>query len=163
MTSIHARAAAVVLVLVFASFLGLAGSSRPGDAAAQSSDVTIHDAWARATPAGVRMGAMYLTLESVAGDRLLRARVPRSVASGTEIHETVVIPDTTGAGGSRMTMRPVDSIELPPGEPVEFKPGGYHIMLIGLKKPLEPGAHVGVTLFLEKAGKLKATATVRGE
>jgi copper(I)-binding protein len=141
-----------------------AGPARADAAAAQPAGVSIRDAWARATPAGARMGAIYLTLESAAGDRLTGAKVPDSVAASTEIHETVTVTDSSGSeGGSRMTMQPVSSIELPPGEAVQLKPGGYHIMLIDLKKPLKRGTHVRVTLMLEKAGKHTVTATVRDE
>lgn len=149
--------AVVVLLLAGAWNLGPAAPARAGTAA-----VTIRDAWARATPAGATMGAIYLTLESAAGDRLMGAQVPDSVAGVTEIHETVEVSDSGATdGGSRMTMRPVASIELPAGGAVQLKPGGYHIMLIDLRKPLKPGAHVKVTLVLEKAGKRTVTATVR--
>ncbi|HEY6866584.1 MAG TPA: copper chaperone PCu(A)C [Candidatus Eisenbacteria bacterium] len=158
----RAPLAAAALTLAAASILGLTGAAGAGDAAAPPSGVVVRDAWARATPAGATMGAIYLTLESAAGDRLVGAAVPHSVAAATEIHETVMLADSSGSeGGGRMTMRPVAAIELPAGEPVELKPGGYHIMLFDLKKPLKPGAHVTVTLVLEKAGKRKVTATVR--
>ena len=141
---------------------GPAGTALAGEGAAQPADVAVRDAWARTTPAGARMGALYLTLESPAGDRLVGAEVSRSVAAATEIHETVVVADSTGSGGGdRMMMRPVAFIELPPGEAVQLKPGGYHIMLLDLKKPLKAGTHVKLTLILEKAGKRTLTATVR--
>jgi len=155
---------AATLALAVACVAGLADPARAVYAAARSSDAIIHDAWARATPAGARMGALYLTLESAAGDRLVGAEVSRSVAAATEIHETVVVADSNGSdGGGRMMMRPVAFIELPPGELVQLKPGGYHIMLLDLRKPLKAGTRVKVNLLLEKAGKRIVTATVRNQ
>ena len=150
------RPTAAIVALAAAACLGFSGSARAGDAGDKASDVDIHGVWARTSPAGAKMGAIYLTLESANGDRLTGAQVPHSVAAETQIHETV-------AEGDGMTMRQVDSIDLPPGEAVQLKPGGYHIMLIDLKKPLKRGARVPLTLTLEKAGKRKVVATVRDE
>lgn len=80
-----------------------------------------------------------------------------------EIHETIVVADSSGGdSGGQMMMRRVESIELPPGEDVQLKPGGYHVMLFDLKKPLKQGSRIKLTLILEKAGKFQTTATVRG-
>jgi copper(I)-binding protein len=157
----HTRCAAIALLLALAWSVG---ANAPAQAAASKSnpaEISIRDAWTRATPAGARMGAVYLTLESKAGDLLLGATVPHSVAGEAQIHETVV--DSSGGGGPRMGMRRVASIELPAGQPVELKPGGFHIMLIDLKKQLKPGGRVTVTLTLAKAGRRAVTAPVREE
>ncbi len=108
--------------------------------------LTISDPWARATPAGARMGAIYLRLRSASGDRLLGASVPRSVTAETQLHETI------GGGGGSMKMREVSSIELPAGQTVELKPGGFHVMLMGLKHRLKAGEKVSVTLRFETVG-----------
>ena len=70
---------------------------------------------------------------------------------------------TTMGGGmsDNMTMREVDSIELPAGKMVELKPGGYHIMLIDLVKPLKVGDKIKITLEFEKAGTKTVTAEVK--
>ena len=163
MMTLRTHAAGAALLIAFAVALDRS-PARAADAGAGTSDVVVHDAWARATPAGARVGALYLSIASVTGDRLVGAEVPRSVAAATDIHETVVVADSSGSEGSgRMTMRPVAFIELPPGETVELKPGGYHIMLLNLKKPLRVGARVPLTLVLEKAGRRKVTAVVRDE
>ena len=157
------RCAAAALALALAWACSAAGAANAAGSAASPPDVSVTDAWARATPAAARMGAVYLTIESATGDRLIGASVPHSVAAKTQIHETVVVADSSGGGDGEMMMRPVGSIELPPGEAVQFKPGGYHIMLLNLKKPLRSGEQVPVTLTFEKAGKRKAVATVRDE
>jgi copper(I)-binding protein len=158
------RRAATCLGLVLLVAIQGRGARAEGDAAAPSSSttpsVTISDAWARATPTGAKMGAIYMTLESATGDRLMRASLPRSVCAETQIHEIVVAPGADGAEG-KMTMQQIPSLELPPNQPVELKPGSYHLMLIHLKHPLAAGDKVTVTLHFEKAGTRTVTADVR--
>jgi copper(I)-binding protein len=64
-------------------------------------------------------------------------------------------------GGGMMTMKPVSAIEIPGGETVELKPGGYHVMLLDVKKVLAVGDTIEVTLTFEKAGEVQTTAEVR--
>lgn len=68
---------------------------------------------------------------------------------------------TTMAGSEAMTMRPVEAIDIPAGETVMLKPGGYHIMLIDLAKPLKVGDKIDLTLKFEKAGEVKVVAEVK--
>jgi copper(I)-binding protein len=138
-------------------------ASAQGDASAKPvarATVTISDPWARATPAGAHMGAIYLKVLSAGGDRLLKASVPDSVAAKTQIHETIVRHESNGEDS--MEMRQVSSLELPAGQEVELKPGGFHLMLIDLKRALKAGELVPVTLRFEKAGTRTVTAEVRG-
>lgn len=169
----------------------------PATTAAVEAEVTVADPWARTSPMSTSLGAAYMTLTSNAGDTLLGASVPTSVAGRTEIHETTMAggPGTTAegemdggmdeadggmdggmdeapdgdmengtsmpAGSGEMEMRPIDALELPAGEAVEMKPGGYHIMMLDLVEPLVAGATVEITLTFEKAGEQVVTATVR--
>jgi copper(I)-binding protein len=72
--------------------------------------------------------------------------------------------DTTmGTGGGEMTMRPVEFVELPAGVAVEMKPGGHHIMLMDLAKPLAAGTTFKLTLTFEKAGEITIDVPVRDE
>jgi copper(I)-binding protein len=71
--------------------------------------------------------------------------------------------DTTMAGTGEMTMRPVEFIELKAGMPMEMKPGGYHIMMMGLVNPLKLGDTITVTLTLENAGEIKVDVPVLDE
>ena len=59
------------------------------------------------------------------------------------------------------SMTEVQKIEIPAGKKVEFKEGGYHIMLMNLKQNINPGDPVGLTLTFEKAGQIKVTAPAR--
>jgi len=102
--------------------------------------------WARATPKGASVGGGYLkiTNKGTEPDRLVGGSSP--VAGKFEIHEMAM-------DGGVMKMRPLpNGIEIKPGQTVEFKPGGFHIMMVGLKQPLEAGKTVKGTLVFEKAG-----------
>jgi copper(I)-binding protein len=120
-------------------------------AIAQTGGVEVSDAWARATPGGATNGAAYLTLISPTGDRL--TGVTSAAAGEAQLHEM------TNDGGV-MRMREVSGIDLPPGKSVTLKPGGLHIMMMGLKHPLQAGQSVPLTLQFEKAGTREVRAAV---
>jgi periplasmic copper chaperone A len=121
-------------------------------AIAQSGDVRITNAWARATPGGAQTAAAYVTLVSSAGDRLTGASTP--AAQKAELH-------TMTMDGGVMKMRQVDSIDVPAGQTVTLKPGGYHIMLVGLTEPLKEGQTFLLTLTFAKAGTQDVVVTVQ--
>ena len=97
-------------------------------------------------------GEMSSTTEAMGGE----TEMTTTTAAMGDTTET-----TMAEGSESMTMRPVESIELPAGEAVELKPGGYHIMLLELVKPLDVGESIEVTLTFEKAGEKTVTAEVR--
>ena len=138
--------------------LGISSCAIPGSENAPpkglAGSVVVSDAWIRATPPGATAGAAYLTLRRSQGDRLLGAEVPPAVARAAELHQTV-----TGPGG-QLAMKPMASVELPPGIEVEFKPGSSHIMLEGLARPLAAGETVELKLKFQKApsGTMPASA-----
>ena len=87
-------------------------------------------------------------------DRLIAART--DIAMATEIHEM-----KEGKGGV-MEMSPLaDGLEIPAGGSVSLEPGGYHIMLIGIKEDLSPGMTYELTLTFEKAGDVTLTVPVQ--
>ena len=114
-------------------------------ALAHAGDISLDHPWSRATPAGAPVGAGYVTLKNsgAAADKLLSATA--DVAGKVEIHEMSM-------DGGVMKMRPVNGLEIPAGKSVELKPGGYHIMFMGLKQPLKAGDTIKGTLTFEKAG-----------
>jgi copper(I)-binding protein len=118
----------------------------------KAGEIEIGHPWSRAAPAGVT-GAGFLTLTNKGGtaDRLLGARA--EIARSVEIHNHVM-------DGDVMRMRPVAAIDIPPGAEVKLAPGGYHIMLIGLKQPLVKGTRVPLTLVFEKAGEVPVELAV---
>lgn len=114
-----------------------------GTASAQTGQIEVSNAWARATPGKSDIGAAYVTIQSPTADRLVAASSP--VAKKVELH-------TMTMSGTVMQMRPVAAIDIPAGQPVTLAPDGLHIMLEGLKKPLRAGQSFPLTLTFEKAG-----------
>jgi copper(I)-binding protein len=85
-----------------------------------------------------------------------------TTAMGGDMSTTTAMDGSGGdMGGGMMTMQPVESIPVPAGEKVELAPGGYHIMLLEVKKVLAVGDTIEVTLTFEKAGEITTTAEVR--
>jgi copper(I)-binding protein len=121
-------------------------------AIAQNGDVEIKDAWARATPGGAQAAAAYVTVVSPTGDRLTGVSTP--AAKNADLHSMTM-------DGGVMKMRQVDGIDLAAGQPVTLKPGGYHIMLTGLAKPLAAGDSFPLTLNFAKAGAREVTVAVQ--
>jgi len=116
-----------------------------------STNISIHDAYSR--PAN-DMGAVFLTIEnSGAGDEQLDG-ARSTVAGATEVHETYTV-----AGGD--AMRHIPSLTIPAGKSVTLKPGGYHIMLIGLNHDLRVGDHFTIGLHFHDAGWIDVPVVVR--
>lgn len=154
---------------------------------ATSVDVTVADVWARPVEdlTAKDTSAVYMVITAGAeGDSLVKASVPSDVAGTVELHETVAadgaesmegdsMESTTTAmsgdsmatettmGGGMMSMQPVEAIEVPADGSVALEPGGFHIMLLDVKKVLAVGDTIEVTLTFEKAGEVQATAEVR--
>lgn len=114
--------------------------------------ITVERAWAGATPGRARTGAVYLTI-------IDRGAPDRIVGVSTPVAETAGIHQSSNENGI-MRMRPVPSLPVTPGAPVILAPGGYHIMLTGLRHPLEHGQTFPVTLSFERAAPVTATVTV---
>lgn len=127
--------------------------------AAPAADYTIgsmHIAqpWARATPKGASNGAGYLTITNTgtAPDRV--SCVSSDASAQCQIHSMTM-------EGGVMKMRPVEGgLEVKSGETVTLKPGGFHLMLLNLKHPLEQGQTVEATLQFATAGTIKVELPV---
>ena len=162
------------VALTVALVLGACGGATPAPATVPTNaapmGLTISDAWARASAAGMgsmnmqtpatdmnMMGAnsaIYMKINSGGmADKLIKAET--TVANSTELH-TVEMKD------GMMQMHPVEGgIDVPATGTLELKPGGYHVMLIGLKQDLKAGDKIDVKLTFEKAGVKQVTADVR--
>ncbi len=148
-------------------------------------EILIEGAWARNSPMNVDKGAAYMTITSPVDDKLLSASVDASISTTVEIHEMVPVDAATettmgmgtattmgmgmghgngqGMGSGEMKMQKVEFIALPAGEAVALKPGGYHIMFIGLVGPLELGTTIQLTLVFENAGEITVDVPVLEE
>lgn len=109
--------------------------------------LVIAEAWTRATPRGAENAGAFLTVTNTgtAADSLVAA----DLAGGkrTELHETTAVDGV-------MRMRQVTEIVIGPGQTITLKPGGLHIMIMGLEKPIEPAAIVKGTLVFKEAGRI---------
>lgn len=137
--------------------LGALGLALLGGTAAAHSykagDIAIGHPWSRAAPPNVT-GAGFMTLRNTGNtpDRLVAARA--AIARTVEIHTHI-------QEGGIMRMRPVEGgLVLPPGEEIALAPGGYHLMLIGLKEAMTAGQRVPVTLVFERAGEIAVELAV---
>jgi copper(I)-binding protein len=149
-----------------------------GAARAQTPTITASNAWARRAPAmgsmgkmgsmdkmgsdkggmsqmgGGGNGAVYMTLTNSG------SQVEALVSASSDAAQTVELHEVKNDGGV-MKMRPVKSIPVPAKGKVELKPGGYHIMLLDLKRDLKAGEKVAVTLKFEHGGEMQVEAAVR--
>lgn len=117
-------------------------------------DLTVASPWTRATPGGAKVAGGYLkvTNNGKSPDRLVKATA--SIADRMEIHEMSMVDGV-------MKMRPLaNGLTIKPGETVELKPGGFHLMFMDIKQPLKQGEVVKATLTFEKAGTLEVPFNV---
>jgi len=144
----------VAAALLAATAVGLAACGDDENDASAAKPVTITDAWARITPPAAKNGAVYLTIASRDGDALTGASVPAEIAAMAQIHETA------GHGGMK-SMREVERVEIPAGGTAKLEPGGHHVMLMKLARPIAAGDSVPVTLTFERAGEVTVDALAR--
>jgi copper(I)-binding protein len=140
--------------------VGLLGASSawaqtpPASPSPASPSVTVTNAWARATPPGAHIGAVYLTLTSPAGDKLLS--VSSAASKGAAVHEMKM-------DGGVMRMRELPGgLDLPAGQSVTLQPGGNHIMLTNLNAPLKQGQTVPLHLTFQTSAPVDVQAQIGG-
>ena len=138
---------AIVLVL---SAVAACSSSVDGP------ELIITEAWGRPSAMMKGNGAVYMLIENKGNqdDRLISAS--SSVADTVELHETKMVDGV-------MKMKHVMGIDLVAGETAELKPGGYHIMLIGINEMFEVGSTISVTLSFENSDDVTLEVDIREE
>jgi hypothetical protein len=121
--------------------------------AADEGRIKVAAAWARATPPTATVGVAYVTIVNAGkgGDRLIAVSSP--VAGRAELHVNL-------RDGGVVQMRAVSAVEILPGDHIEFKPSGLHVMLVDLRHPLEEGDHFPLTLTFEQAGPIETDAVI---
>jgi copper(I)-binding protein len=146
MKNLFWKSCGIAAIAIAAAQLAL---SLPAAAAAADYDVgSIHisSPWARATPKGAAAGAAYMTVtnKGTASDRL--NCVSDDASAQCQIHSMTM-------ENGVMKMRPVEGgLEIKPGDTVTLAPGGFHMMLLDLKAPLEQGKTLKATLKFDHAG-----------
>jgi copper(I)-binding protein len=141
-----------------------------------SDEATVTDPWVRVTAPKQTNTAAYMKITVTEDDTITAASVPSSVADRAELHETTGSMADSGSmdnmenmdsmdGEKEMDsmtgMKEVSSIKVPADGGVQLKPGGFHVMIMELKKPVSMGEKVPVTLTFEKAGKVTVDAEAR--
>ncbi|MBT5111480.1 MAG: copper chaperone PCu(A)C [Rhodospirillaceae bacterium] len=118
-------------------------------------DIVVTTPWARATPGHAKIGGAYLTLTThgATPDMLVAAASP--VARTIEFHGHTMVKGV-------MRMRRVDGVNVEPGEAVTLRPGGLHLMLMGLRAPLAKGQTFPLTLTFKTAGTVTVEVAVHG-
>jgi copper(I)-binding protein len=132
---------------VFATLLACLG-------AAAHAEVTAKDAWVRATVPAQRATGAFMQLNATENVRVVEVRSP--VAKIVELHEMRM-------DGDKMMMQALPWLDLTPSKPVDLKPGGYHVMLIDLLKPLSAGDKVPLTLVVEGKDKKRSSVEISAE
>ncbi|MXN66014.1 copper chaperone PCu(A)C [Stappia sp. GBMRC 2046] len=117
-------------------------------------DLTISNAWTRATPPRAIAGGGFITITNHGSQDDLLVAASTSVSDRAEIHEMSVVDNV-------MKMRHVPGgVPVPAGETVELRPGGFHVMFLDLKEPLKQGDTLTVSLTFEKAGTVEVPFTI---
>jgi copper(I)-binding protein len=119
--------------------------------ACAQAQVTVKDPWIRATVPAAKATGAFMQLQSAQDARLIEVR--SSVAGIAEIHQMAMENNV-------MKMQAVTGVDLPAGKPVAFASGGYHIMLMQLKRQLKEGETVPLTLVVQKKDKQLETVEV---
>ena len=115
------------------------------------SQVTIDQPWVRATVGPQKATGAFLTLTAAKSTTLVAVSSPS--AGAVEVHEMKMVDDV-------MRMRQVQALPLPAGKAVALVPGGYHLMLLNLKRQLKDGDKVALTFEFEDAAKTRSKVTV---
>lgn len=130
--------ASAILAIVF-SATAYAQHAEPGQAMPSVSNV-----WVKTTVPGGSVSAAYMHIKSATPLKLVKAA--SSVAGIVEIHDMKM-------NGGVMEMKALDALDVPVGKTIELKPGGTHVMLMKVKKPIHKGDKVPLTLTFEGADK----------
>src|ERR1700750_2141952 len=154
--AVHPDACAVEKTAIAQAQMEHGGQSATSGAATfKLGDLTVTSPWTRATPGGAKIAGGYLkiTNNGTSADRFVGAKSDTS--DRVEIHEMSLSDGV-------MKMRPLpNGLEIKPGETVELKSGGYHLMFMDLRQPLKQGDTFKATLQFEKAGSLDVNFSVR--
>jgi copper(I)-binding protein len=148
------------LELISCGFAGQTGLHHPA--------IHLDNAWARRTPPMAQQeqgghggsalspdnSAVYITLSNHGSEPDALVSAATNIATTAELDETI-------AKDGKMVMQPRPQFDIPAGGTLEMKPGGSHIMLLGLKQALKPGDSVNVVLTFQKAGQMSVEAPVK--
>ena len=142
------------MLLVSSAVVTTALSIGGGTVTLAQGTLTIHDAWVRQPTGDRKEAAAFAVVENSGATTRAIVSVTAEVAEKAELHEMKMM-------GAMMQMSPVKQIKVPARGKVELKPGGYHVMLFGLKKMPMSGDMVALTFKFDDGSTVSATAPVR--
>ena len=130
------------------AFLVVSATAQEAGQTYKIGSLVLEAPWARATPAGARVGGGYLKITNTGQqpDRLIGGSLP--VAASVEVHEMTM-------NDGVMKMRKLDGLQIQPGQTVELRPGSFHLMFMGLREGLKEKQTIKGTLVFEKAGTVE--------
>lgn len=141
-----------MLAVLLMSFVSL----NPAWAQDKVENLTVHDAWVRWQPPSRPNSAAFMTIENNTEKQMALVSVAAHSVETVELHTMEHVDGV-------MNMQQVQRIDIPAKSPVELKPGGHHLMLFGIQKPLEPGEKVPLTLNFEDGSVVEVEAVVKGQ
>ena len=119
-----------------------------------AAEVEISNAWLKESIPGTENGAGYFTISNVGTDVTTIVGAQTDASRAVEVHQHVL-------RDGMMRMRRVPELQLEPGETVVFQPGGYHLMLFGVKNAFKPGQNVEFTLLFNDGDRVSFVAEVK--
>jgi len=138
--------AAITAALI--SFGSTSGSAQDHGKMVKAGNLMISGIWARTTPPAAKTGAAYFIIKNTGSVDDVLIGVKGVVSKKTEIHESKMV-------GALMKMQHVGKIVVSAGGTAELKPGGFHIMFMGLFGPIKEGDMIPLTLNFDKAGEVQ--------
>ena len=141
----------LIATLMF-SMLGLAQAG--GHMAQGKHPIQVHQPFVRLMPPTQPNTGAFMVLENTGKQDLALVRAESEVSRVVEVHDHIM-------DGGVMRMREIEKIDIPAGQRTELKPGGLHVMLIGLHQPLQEGQMVPITLIFNDGSRQAISAPVR--
>ncbi len=132
----------IAFIAILALLPGLVSCGDSSSKLPAAQVISVKDAYIRAMPPGQKVTAMFMTLDNHSATQHALLAAKGTVSEAIELHEHK-------HENGMMTMRQVEKIEIPANGNAALEPGGYHVMLIGLKKNLKPGDKVAIQLLFE--------------
>lgn len=123
-------------------------------APSMAGEFVVSDAYIRGLPPGQTVTAAFMILSNGLDRDCHLVGASSPLASSAEVHEH-------SHHGGMMSMRPVDVLTIPAGQNVSLQPGGYHLMLFGLKTSLSDGEQTSITLLFEDCEQIELSVPVR--
>jgi copper(I)-binding protein len=139
---------------VVALLLGVTSAATLAESSAFPATVVISEPWIRANAPGLDVAAAYFNIRNSGKQAIVLSAVGTPAAASATMHMTVIAKGVS-------SMRELASVRIDAGETVKFEPGGMHVMLLGLRHPLQPGRSAALRFTLSSGASLQLNATIK--